>query len=58
MYAVTGHSFTKKCIFRKTYLIKVDAHINFLIIVSMNFSIMNLIQKQKINGAKMKTMDA
>ena len=42
----------------KTYFIKIDSHIEFFIIVSKNFSTINLIQKQMIKTAKMKTIDA
>ena len=56
MFLVTGQCFIKKFLFLKTYFIEIDKNVEFLIIVSINLSTTNIIQK--IKTAKMKTIDA
>ena len=58
MSVVTGHCFIKKFLCRETCSIEMDTHVEFYINVSINFSTINLIQKQKNKIAKMKTIDA
>ena len=45
MPVVTGQCFIKKFLYLKTYFVKMDTHIEFFRIMSINFSTLNLIQK-------------